>query len=162
MAKQIITKLLDDLDGGEADETLAFALDGMGYEIDLSSKNAKKVRDFLETFIEASTRTGRVGPGAQLQRARPTVTPAHHMSALQNRERNQLIREWAIQNGYDVAERGRIPQSLVDAYDTKTPNPARTTAVQQELLEPEKKPPAKKVNGSKVVNFKPERARAAS
>ena len=40
MAKQIIHKLVDDIDNGDADETVKFALDGIQYEIDLSEKNA--------------------------------------------------------------------------------------------------------------------------
>jgi len=37
--------LEDDLEGGKADETVKFALDGIQYEIDLSEKNAQKLRD---------------------------------------------------------------------------------------------------------------------
>ena len=49
MAKTVIVKLTDDLDGGDADETVQFALDGKSYEIDLSSANASKFRDVLTT-----------------------------------------------------------------------------------------------------------------
>ncbi len=168
MARQVITKLIDDLDGGEADETLAFALDGNGYEIDLSSKNAKKIRDFLETYIEAGTRTGRVGSGAQLQKNRPQPVAQNR----QNRDFNQTVRAWAVDNGYDITERGRIPQYILDAFETKTPNPARTRTVEPALIdEDEVKPakktaakkvaPAKKVNGSTVVSFKPERQKVS-
>jgi hypothetical protein len=44
MAQRVITQLVDDIDGKEiaegAGETVSFALDGVSYEIDLSSKNA--------------------------------------------------------------------------------------------------------------------------
>ena len=40
MAKRTVVVLEDDLDGGPADETVTFALDGVSYEIDLSSSNA--------------------------------------------------------------------------------------------------------------------------
>ena len=40
MAREVIEKLIDDLDGGEATETVTFGLDGASYEIDLSKKNA--------------------------------------------------------------------------------------------------------------------------
>ena len=50
MAKQIIHKLVDDLDGGDADETVKFSLDGVQYEIDLSKKNADKMRNAVETI----------------------------------------------------------------------------------------------------------------
>ena len=41
VAKQIIHKLVDDLDGGDADETVKFALDGVQYEIDLSERQRR-------------------------------------------------------------------------------------------------------------------------
>ena len=53
MAKQIIHKLVDDLDGGDADETVKFALDGIQYEIDLSEKNATKLRELFEPYVSA-------------------------------------------------------------------------------------------------------------
>lgn len=120
MAKQIITKMVDDLDGGEADETVHFALDGVGYEIDLSEKNASELRKFLATYQDAGTRTGRVESGkhAQLRTYRPAVA-----STGLNRDQNQKIRTWAAQNGWELSDRGRIPQMVVDAYESKTPNP---------------------------------------
>ena len=53
MAKQIIHKLVDDLDGGDAEETVKFALDGIQYEIDLSDANAKKLRDVFAPYVAA-------------------------------------------------------------------------------------------------------------
>jgi nucleoid-associated protein Lsr2 len=52
MAKEIVTKLVDDLDGGVAHETVRFGLDSLMYEIDLSSKHAKKLRSELAVFVE--------------------------------------------------------------------------------------------------------------
>ena len=54
MAKQIIHKLVDDLDGGDADETVKFALDGIQYEIDLSKKNADKLRELFAPYVALS------------------------------------------------------------------------------------------------------------
>jgi hypothetical protein len=59
MAKQVITLLTDDLDGGEADRTVEFGLDGVNYTIDLSEKNAGKLRKALDPFLNAATRVGR-------------------------------------------------------------------------------------------------------
>ena len=50
MAKQVITLLTDDLDGGEADRTVEFGLDGVNYTIDLSEKNAGKLRKAAYNF----------------------------------------------------------------------------------------------------------------
>jgi Lsr2 len=51
MAKTVIVKLTDDIDGGDADETISFALDGRTYEIDVSSENAARLRSAFEPFV---------------------------------------------------------------------------------------------------------------
>ncbi|MCA2218939.1 histone-like nucleoid-structuring protein Lsr2 [Jidongwangia harbinensis] len=112
MARQVITLLTDDLDGSEADRSVEFGLDGVNYTIDLSDSNAEKLRQALEPFIAAGTRVGRGGlesrgPG----RGRGAVSGSRS-----NRDQNQAIREWALQNGHEVSERGRIPTSVVEAF----------------------------------------------
>ena len=110
MAKQVVTLLTDDLDGGEADRTVEFGLDGVSYTIDLSEKNAGKLRKALDPFLNAAARVGRspsVGRGATRNGASPTRS---------NRDQNQAIREWAGKNGYEVSERGRIPAQVVAAF----------------------------------------------
>jgi methionine aminopeptidase len=61
MAKRTIHMLVDDIDGGEADETVRFAVDGVQYEIDLSKKNATKMRNAFARYIEAGSKVGRIG-----------------------------------------------------------------------------------------------------
>lgn len=109
MARETITKLVDDLDGGEAAETIHFGLDGQQYEIDLSAKNAKQLRGALSLYVERGTRVGRV-PTGQRRQARDAATIAAR------REENQAIREWAAKRGLEVAARGRINQDVIDAY----------------------------------------------
>ena len=105
MAKETITRLIDDLDGGEAAETVTFGLDGYSYEIDLSTKNATKLRNALSAYVESGSRVStRAGGG----RGRG--------SAASDRDRNQAIRAWAERKGYEVAPRGRIKQEIVDKY----------------------------------------------
>ena len=58
MAQKVQVVLVDDLDGGEADETVSFALDGVSYEIDLSSKNAAALRDAFATWVGHGRRVG--------------------------------------------------------------------------------------------------------
>ncbi|WP_141275556.1 histone-like nucleoid-structuring protein Lsr2, partial [Streptomyces cacaoi] len=58
MAQKVQVLLVDDLDGGEADETVTFALDGKTYEIDLNTTNADKLRSALEPFLKSGRRTG--------------------------------------------------------------------------------------------------------
>ena len=44
MAQRIQVILIDDITGGDASETVNFALDNVSYEIDLSADNAAKLR----------------------------------------------------------------------------------------------------------------------
>jgi hypothetical protein len=111
MAKQIITVLTDDLDGGDADRTIEFGLDGVTYTIDLSEKNAGKLRKALDPYLAAAARVGRTN-GRVVSRAGAAPSRA-------NRDQNQAIREWATKNGYEVSERGRIPSSIVEAFHAK-------------------------------------------
>jgi hypothetical protein len=112
MAKQVITLLTDDLDGSEADRTVEFGLDGANYTIDLSDKNAGKLRKALQPYIAAASRAGR---GAVNRRSgHPGRVPA--VGSRSSREQNQAVREWAARNGYEVSERGRIPMSVMEAF----------------------------------------------
>jgi hypothetical protein len=113
MAKQVVTLLTDDLDGSEADRTVEFGLDGVNYTIDLSEKNAGKLRKALEPFISAGTRAGRGG----VDRRSAVRGRGSAGASRSSREQNQAIREWAAKNGYDVSERGRIPTSVVEAFE---------------------------------------------
>jgi hypothetical protein len=112
MAKQVITLLTDDLDGGDADRTIEFGLDGVNYTIDLSEKNAGKLRKALDPYLAAASRVGRTSSGRITSRAAAAPSRA-------NRDQNQAIREWATKNGYEVSERGRIPTSIVEAFHAK-------------------------------------------
>ncbi|MFK3984759.1 Lsr2 family protein [Micromonospora sp. NPDC050397] len=113
MAKKVITVLTDDLDGGEADRTVEFGLDGVSYTIDLSEENAGKLRKVLDPYINAGTRVGRGG----VESRRPARRSGNAAPTRSDRDQNKAIREWASKNGYDVSERGRIPASVVEAYN---------------------------------------------
>lgn len=113
MAQKIQVLLVDDLDGGTATETVAFGLDGSGYEIDLSAENADKLREVLAPFVGHARRASRTTtprPGA-------TGRPARSGARI-DREQTQAIREWARKNGHKVSERGRIPASIFEAYNS--------------------------------------------
>lgn len=114
MAKQTITRLIDDLDQGEADETVKFGLDGVQYEIDLSAKNATRLREALAPYVDAGTKAGRAaGVAARL-------SPARRRSAQSaDREQNKAIREWARGQGKSISDRGRIPEEIVAEYHTR-------------------------------------------
>jgi hypothetical protein len=79
MTTKITVVLEDDLDGGPADETVRFGIDGTGYEIDLSTTNAAAFRRQLAPYIDHARRVGtrvRQRPGRiAASRARSTGTP---------------------------------------------------------------------------------------
>src|SRR5688572_9740564 len=113
LARETITRLIDDLDGGEAAETVTFGLDGLYYEIDLSSKNANKLRSALSTYVEHGHRVaGRAASAVRASRRRSNGGG--------DRELNQAIRTWAQKTGMAVAPRGRIKQDIIDAYHKRS------------------------------------------
>ncbi len=110
MAQIREVRLVDDLDGEAADETIEFGIDGKNYEIDLSKENAGKLRDALAAFVAAGRRTSRArrgAPVASTSRSRPVA----------DREQNQAIRDWARKRGMKVSERGRIPAEVLEEYN---------------------------------------------
>ena len=80
MAQRIHIVLEDDIDGGEAVETVLFGLDGVGYEIDLSDKNASKLRDVMAKYIAASRRSGLLRPTGGRASYHVRVRSAPHKS----------------------------------------------------------------------------------
>lgn len=111
MARKVetIVTLTDDLDGGKADRTLMFAVDGASYEIDLSKRNAaafeKALRPYVEVARKVKTPRGRQGSGRSTGSGRRSDLSA--------------VREWARANGYDVSDRGRLPGNILDEYDAQ-------------------------------------------
>ncbi|WP_414638642.1 histone-like nucleoid-structuring protein Lsr2 [Actinophytocola sp.] len=108
MAQKVLVQLVDDLDGTSSHDvtTVLFGLDGVTYEIDLSEGNAEKLRDSLSPYVDSARRVG--------GRVKRGTRPAGSKSA--NASEAGQIREWAQENGYELAGRGRIPSHVVDAY----------------------------------------------
>ncbi|GHD88725.1 MULTISPECIES: histone-like nucleoid-structuring protein Lsr2 [Kocuria] len=107
MAQTVKIILEDDIDGGEANETVRFGLDGGQYEIDLSSANATKLRDALRPYVAAGRRASAKSGRSQNTTTRP------------NRSGNPetpKIRAWAKKQGLQVSDRGRIHQDIQDKY----------------------------------------------
>lgn len=107
MAQTVQIILEDDLDGGPAEETVRFSLDGAQYEIDLSSDNASTLRDALMPFAQSARRDTKIQ-----KRVHRSTTPRSTQT--------KKIREWAQANGHPVAGRGRIHQHIQDAYCAAT------------------------------------------
>jgi hypothetical protein len=128
VAQRVETRFVDDLDGTEAAETVTFTLEGREYEIDLSDRNASELRDSLATYIAAARRAG----GARRSRTTAAAATPRADSGNADREHTAAIREWARQNGHQVSERGRIPNSVREAYQQRDQQPARKPAQQPE------------------------------
>ena len=118
MAQIREVRLVDDLDGEAADETVEFGIDGRNYEIDLSKENAVRLRDALADFVGAARRSGgrRRSGGAGTGSASAGAGTAPKGRASIDREQNQAIREWARKRGMKVSDRGRIPADVLEAY----------------------------------------------
>ena len=110
MAQRVQIVLEDDVDGGEAVETVTFGLDGTTYEIDLNDKHAATLRDSLATWVgHARPSSSRRGGGAG--RRRSSTRPAGRRTDLTE------VREWARKNGHSVSDRGRVSAVVQEAYD---------------------------------------------
>jgi hypothetical protein len=110
MAQIRTVRLVDDTTGEDAAETVTFALDGREYEIDLSSANAASLRDQFAAYIAAGRRVTR---GA---RGRRNAVQVETTPRKASRSENDAIRQWARERGAQVADRGRIPASVIRAY----------------------------------------------
>ncbi|WP_106814494.1 histone-like nucleoid-structuring protein Lsr2 [Microbacterium timonense] len=113
MARRIVHQLVDDIDGTVLDvgegETVLFSLDGVAYEIDLTTENATALRGALERYTKAartvsSTRSTPAASGGRRRRR-------------SGQQDYSDVREWAKKNGYQVSERGRVPASVLEAYE---------------------------------------------
>lgn len=111
MVKRVVHQLVDDIDGtvlevGEG-ETVHFSLNGTAYEVDLNATHAEELRKALAPYISAGRRAGSSGASRTGgSRKRPARNP--EVAA---------IRAWATSNGYTLSERGRIPASIIEAYN---------------------------------------------
>ena len=113
MAQTVKIILEDDLDGGPAEETVRFGLDGAQYEIDLSESNARRLRDHLAAFVGAARRAG-----SNARTGRPTAPTRQATPA--DREHGAAVRAWARANGHKVSDRGRISAEILTAYEQRS------------------------------------------
>lgn len=113
--QRIETQLEDDLTGGPADETVMFGLEGRNFEIDLNTKHAQRFRKQLAAFVD---------------HARPVRARRRTMSrTAASRERSHAIRVWAEAEGFEIAEHGRLPASVIAEYErTHSPQPPKGQA----------------------------------
>ena len=105
MAKKKVIRLVDDLDGSAASESMEFSLDGVDYAIDLSTANARRLRDCLAAYVAKATR---------LSGRRRTSDQETETAVAPDRGKNPgpAIRCWTRGCGEQVSEHGRIPAEL--------------------------------------------------
>jgi hypothetical protein len=104
MVQKVQLVLEDDIDGGAADETVNFGLDGVSYEIDLNAEHAAQLRDALASWVGHARKVkSPVARTATTRRSRSGSDTA-------------AVREWAKANGYTVSDRGRISAEVQEAY----------------------------------------------
>lgn len=113
MAQKIQTLFIDDIDGGAAEGTVRFALDGTEYEIDLNAKHSEELRSAIGKYV---THARKVGGGARRAGRAAGRAGRGAGSALNTTE----IRNWAREQGYDIKDRGRVPADLVAKYQAAT------------------------------------------
>jgi hypothetical protein len=101
----VVEELVDDLDGGKADTSVTFALDGTTYSIDLSNKNAAKLRDAFAPWVGHAQKVGKAAKAVARKGVRTTVGPDP-----------ATVRKWAASNGHKVNPRGRIPATVTEAF----------------------------------------------
>ena len=101
---EVLTKLIDDIDGTAAAETVSFGLDGTNYEIDVTKRNAKALRTDIEKWTEHA------------RKARGKGRSTGRRGATKSASEAPAIRAWATSNGIDVPTRGRIPAAVAEQY----------------------------------------------
>ncbi|MFC4902766.1 histone-like nucleoid-structuring protein Lsr2 [Kocuria oceani] len=104
MTQKVEVHLEDDLDGGPAEDTIIFTLDGKDYDIDLSATNAEKLCEALRPYAEAGRKTTRSSSPLRTRASSSAPDTAK-------------IRAWSKANGYQVSDRGRIHQTVQDTYN---------------------------------------------
>ena len=110
MAKQTIIQITDDIDGTKDAQEVSFSFQGTEYKIDLAKKNLTVFEKALKPYIEAATKVSR-GSTRSRRVAKPASTKAPGRNTA-------AIREWAKSAGIELSARGRIPNSVVEQYES--------------------------------------------
>jgi hypothetical protein len=108
MAKNMTVTVTDDIDGSSGAEEISFSYKGVSYTIDLSRKNTSAFDKALKPYIDAATRVPSRGTAARGRRTSTRAAAKGDVTA---------IRAWAAQAGHKVNSRGRIPKTVLDAYE---------------------------------------------
>ena len=105
VARRVVIRKTDDLDGAEASQTVSFTIDGAAYEIDLTDTHAEELRAVIEPFITAARRVG----GAGWRASTRAVQAAQSYDP-------KAVRAWAGSHHIEIPARGRIPANVVAQF----------------------------------------------
>ncbi len=122
MAQRTVVKMTDDLDGGPADETVQFGIDGQLYEMDLSADHAQELRAILSAYSDKARRVGagkgsRGGGRSGGGRAASSRSGGRRPDAARSSVDNAAVRAWAREQGLEVSPRGRISSEVLARYE---------------------------------------------
>lgn len=108
MAKKTI--ITDDFDGSTPAETTYFSVAGKDYAIDLNEEHRAELTDALAKVDELMK--------DYTDKARPmgkSSTGTARRSSKSSQD-SKAVRAWAQENGYEIGDRGRIPEDIQEAY----------------------------------------------
>jgi hypothetical protein len=105
MAHKTVVRLVDDISGGPADETVTFGVDGQDYVIDLAADSAEKLRAVIGRYAGVA-RVVTLMPARRRPRTRAGA----------GRQRSREIRQWSLGRGLLTSGRGRMPERVAREY----------------------------------------------
>lgn len=104
MAKVTITQYVCDLTGKPVAEDdhveVEFTVNGTAYTLDTDKAGKAKFDKAVKPFVEVARKVKARSPRKSL-----------------SLEQSRKIRAWAVAQGIDVADRGRVPAKIVEAYE---------------------------------------------
>lgn len=116
MATKVV--MVDDLDGHDGEDVAKrdFEVSGVTYTIDLGDENFKRLEELLgelAPYIEKAAKVRQAG------RARKSASdPAPRLRGYSNSD----VREWAVAEGIEVSERGKIADEVYEKFVAAHPD----------------------------------------
>lgn len=114
MAQRVQLIRISDLSGdelGDGGQTVNFSIGSDAYQLDLSDKEAEKFFDTFKKYTDVATKTA--GRGVKSSGSRKSSGSGR------SKEELSEIRQWWRQQGNEIGDRGRLPQSVIDAWEAR-------------------------------------------
>jgi len=115
MAQRVQTVLISDLSGDEVEaglDSVSFGYKGVDYVIDLTAKEADGFEKAIGTYVAHARKAGRTP-----RRGSSGGASGGSSGSAGQHESISNLKRWATEQGIDYPKRGRLPKSLVEAYD---------------------------------------------